>query len=166
MTDLLACPESKPGISNDRALTRIGTPEADFNLQDLRIFTSVPDHRDYGIATLRGLVLIYDEKPLHVEGIIEGAYYVRESQRPHACRPYRDWLESELEGCRNKERIRVPLKISREVVQAIRWPYAEDWAVRLSSGHVDGPYYDWAWGTDFIGKVVGIYLPGTSKGEC
>lgn len=150
-------------VRADAVLARPADTEFDFS--GFQVFTTVPDHRDYGIVALRGMVIVYDERPLHQEGIIEGAFYVRESQRPRSGMSWELWLQHE----RNDQQRRVgpagPLAIRREVVQAIHWPSDDEWAVRLPSGHVDGPYYDWAFGTDFIGKVAGIYLPAASTGE-
>lgn len=134
----------------------------DFGLHDLRIFDHIPDHRDYGIVALRGLVVIYDVKPLHTEGVIEGAFYVREHQYPRACRPWQDWLRSEWDERDRRAGPYSPLVITREVVRAIRWPRpgeTNNWAARLASGFIDGPYYDWCFGHNFVGKVVGIYRP-------
>ena len=76
------------------------------------------------------------------------------------------WLRLERDDERRRAGPAGPLAIQREVVQAIRWPSDDRWSVRLSSGHVDGPYHDWAFGADFIGKVAGIYLSATSSKEC
>lgn len=135
------------------------TPDAGFDLHGLRIFTSIPDHRDFGIAALMGMVAVYDEKLLHTEGIIEGGFYVRESQHPHSGLGWEGWLQHELRDSSPRSQPRSPLKTRREVVRAIRWPYKEQWSLRLSSGYVDGPYHDWAFGSDFVGRVVGIYHP-------
>jgi hypothetical protein len=142
------------------------TQPNDFDFSSFRIFTSVPDHRDYGIVALRGMVVIYDERPLHQEGIVAGAFYVKESQRPRSGMMWESWLLRENEDQRRRCGPAGPLAIQREVVQAVHWPHAGDWSVRLPSGFVDGPYCDWVFGTDFIGKVVGIYLPTASSGEC
>lgn len=139
-------------------------PEDEFDPQDFRVFTSIPDHRDFGIVALRGLVVIYDETPLHTEGIIEGAFYVREHQRPTSG-IWDDWLRREWDDRDRRHGPNVPLKVSREVVRAVRYPRSDHWAVRLASGFTDGPYHDWWFGRDFVGKVVGIYSPAP-KGEC
>jgi hypothetical protein len=153
------------------ALVRTDAPltkpvEAGFNFSGFRVFTTVPDHRDYGIAALRGMVVVYDERPLHQEGVIAGNFYVRESQRPRSGMAWDSWLQRERDDQRRRASPASPLAVQREVVQAIRWRDDRHWAVRMSSGFVDGPYADWAFGIDLIGKVVGIYLPATSKGEC
>jgi len=155
----------------ENALVRAGTAvaqpaEPGFDFSSFRVFTSIPDHRDYGIVALRGMVVVYDERPLHQEGVIAGAFYVRESQRPRGGMMWESWLRLECDDRQRRVGPAGPLAIRREVVQAINWPYEDDWAVRLPSGHVDGPYHDWAFGTDFIGKVAGIYLPTTSKEGC
>lgn len=144
------------------SLPQVADPVDDFDVQDLRIFDHIPDHPDYGIVALRGSALIYDISPIHSEGIVEGAFYVRESQRPVACRPWQDWLRDEWEDRDRRAGPNVPLAVTREVVRAVRWPRAKEvdnWAVRLASGFTDGPYYDWWFGRDFVGKVVGIYRP-------
>lgn len=138
--------------------------EAAFDLTNLRIFTSVPDHPDFGIVALRGMVVVYDERPLQQEGVVEGAFYVREGQRPRSGLTWQTWLNLES-ARRNDVGPAAPLAIRREVVKAIHWPHAERWSVRLASGHVDGPYDDATFGSDFIGKVVGIYLPTTAERE-
>lgn len=151
-------------VRADAALTN--PVEAAFDFSSFRVFTSVPDHRDFGIVALRGMVVIYDESSLHRESVVAGAFYVRESQRPRSGMQWESWLERERDERRRRCGPSGPLEIRREVVQAIQRPGENGWAVRLASGHIDGPYYDWAFGTDFIGKVVGVYLPSTSKGEC
>jgi hypothetical protein len=139
-------------------------PQEAFEFTGLRVFTSVPADRDYGIVALRGMVVIYDERPLHTEGILEGAFYVRESQRP-ASNIWDDWLRREWEDRDRRAGPYVPLVTRREVVQAVRFPRSDkttnNWAVRLSRGFIDGPYYDWWFGRDFVGKVVGIYRPAS-----
>ncbi|MBT2133967.1 hypothetical protein KK137_06435 [Croceibacterium sp. LX-88] len=135
----------------------------DFDLHDLRVFGRIPPDDNYDIVKLNGGVIVYDRVSIHVEGFLEGYLYVRESQHPSACMPWEDWLRYELDDghVRRRAQPTSPLKTRREVVQAIRWPLGDrpkdNWAVRLASGHVDGPYYDWAFGRDFVGKVVGIY---------
>jgi hypothetical protein len=132
---------------------------------DLRTFSAVPDCRDYGIVAMAGVVLIYDSRPLRLEGVVENALYVRESQRPVACMAWSTWLSREWEQRGEQVGPAGPLTISREVVQAIRWPHADSWALRLSSGHVDGPYHEWAFGRDLIGRIVGIYHPGRAAAQ-
>lgn len=141
------------------------TTEPDFDLSSLRVFTSVPDHRDFGIAALNGMVVVYDEGALRREGVHAGGFYVRESQRPRSGMAWTSWLEREQEDRQRRCGPSGPLEIRREVVMAVRRPGENGWAVRMASGHIDGPFYDWAFGTDFIGKVVGLYLPSTSKAE-
>lgn len=137
-----------------------------FDFADMRIFTSVPAHDFYDVVALRGAVVVMDRSLIGREGILEGALYVRESQRPHACMQWGHWLRVELDQGEVHRRAGPvgPLKTRREVVQATRWLRddgrpKDNWAVRLASGFVDGPYYDWSFGHDFIGKVVGIYRP-------
>jgi hypothetical protein len=144
----------------------VGSENDEFDPQDFQVFTSIPDHRDFGVVALRGMVVIYDEKPLQTEGIIEGAFYVRESQRTNAGYDWEEWLRRELEDRARRCGPFSPLKTSREVVRAVRWPRSDDWAVRLAGGFTDGPSYDWWFGRDFVGKVVGIYSPAPTKREC
>lgn len=142
-------------------LSSVPSPTSDFDLHSLRIFTSIPDHRDIGIVALHGMVVIYDEKPIQLEGIVDGSFYVRESQHPAAAMDWERWLLAEWK-CEYRARNGQPsslLKTRREVVKAMRWPYADNWSVRLSSGHIDGPYHGWAFGRDLVGKVVGLYRP-------
>ncbi|MGN6377151.1 MAG: hypothetical protein ACTHMG_16570 [Sphingomonas sp.] len=129
-----------------------------FNPREFRVFTSIPEHRDFGIVALKGLVIIYDEALLHTEGVIENAFYVRERQRP-VSGIWDDWLRREWDDRDRRHSPNVPLKVSREVAQAVRWPRSDHWALRLPSGFTDGPYHDWSFGRDLIGKVVGIYRP-------
>lgn len=96
---------------------------AEFDFSNFRIFTSVPDHRDYGIVALRGMVVVYDERPLHQEGLIADAFYVRESQRPRGGMTWESWLRFEGDDRQRRVGPAGPLAIRREVVQAIRWPY-------------------------------------------
>ena len=111
-------------------------------------------------------MIVYDEDPIHREGVIEGSYYVRESQRPHSMLAWEAWLKREWEERLNHVGPVGRLQIRREVVQAVRWPRSEHWALRLASGFTDGPYKDCWFGLDLIGKVVGIYLPSNTTGEC
>lgn len=137
-------------------------PADEFDLHDLRIFTSIPDHRDYGIVAMHGMVVVYDVRPICTEGIVDGAFYVRENQSPAAARPWSDWVRDEWKDCdRGRAGPTSPLITRREVVRAVRWPRggADSWALRLTSGFTDGPYYDWWFGRDFVGKVVGVYRP-------
>jgi hypothetical protein len=147
------------------SLPAIPPTPSDFSFHGFRIFTSVPDHPDYGTVALHGMVVIYDERPIHMEGLVEGSFYVRESQHPVAAMAWESWLKSEWEDRARRGQPRSPLKTRREVVQAMRWPYADNWSVRLSSGFVDGPYHDWAFGYDFVGKVVGIYRPRPTSSD-
>lgn len=137
----------------------IVAPDDEFDPQEFQVFTSIPDYEYYGIVTLRGMVVVYDKDILHREGIIEGAFYVREGQRPN-CGSWEDWLRREWDDRDRRCGPNVPLRISREVVRAVRWPRSEHWALRLSSGFTDGPYRDWWFGRDLVGKVVGVYHPG------
>jgi hypothetical protein len=166
MSELLERPGSTPGTSLGRALAHVPSTGADFNLRDLHIFTSVPDHRDFDVVSLRGLVAVYDREIRYREEIQEGAFYVREGQYAPGGGLMEGWHRRELQDQRGRAQPFAQLKTRREVVQAIRWPDRDSWALRLVSGHVDGPYHEWAFGSDLIGKVVGIYLPGSSKGEC
>lgn len=141
---------------------RLPAVEDRFDLTELQIFERIPE-RGHGVAVLRGLVVVYETNSIHYEGIVEGAFYVRERQRPAAGMVWDSWLRREWEDRTPRIQPRAMLCIDREVVRAIRWPGPDDWAVRLASGHVDGPYFDWAFGTDFVGKVVGIYQPAPFK---
>lgn len=141
---------------------QIVDPADEFEIHDLSIFERIPSGRDFGIVALHGKVVVYDSRPLSVEGVVEGAFYVRERQAPAGCRPWRDWVQDEFADACRRAGPGSPLITSREVVQAVRWPRDKgenSWAVRLSSGFTDGPYYDWWFGRDFVGKVVGIYRP-------
>jgi hypothetical protein len=128
----------------------------------MAIFATIPAH-GYGIVVLRGMVAVYDTEILHREDVQEGAFYVRESQRPPSCLPWVTWLREAVADEAEHRTVgpHSPLVIRREVVQAIRWPYPEDWALRLEGGSwVDGPYREGAFGRDLVGKVVGLFIPG------
>ena len=144
------------------------TGVANFDQLDskLRVFESIPP-LDHDVVVLGGIVAVFDTQLPHIEGIVEGAYYVRESQHPVANMSWEQWLRLERDDPDSHRRAqpRSPLKVTREVVQAIRWPHADNWALRLASGGVDGPYHEWAFGTDLIGKVVGIFRPLTTPRE-
>jgi len=148
------------------SVPQVVDPADDFEMDELLIFDSVPDHRDFGIVALKGLVAIYDTTSIYREGIIEGSFYVRENQRPAGHRPWQDWLRDEISHPERNVGPHSPLTTSREVVRAVRWPRSDkdsdNWAFRLASGFTDGPYYDWWFGRDVIGKVVGIYRPQAS----
>lgn len=164
MTQVLISPPVATGRA-DGALACAPRGDEGFDFSGLRRFTAVPDHRDFGIVALRGMVIVYDETPLSCEGIIEGAFYVRESQRPRSLMSWETWLKRERDDLDRRVGPVSPLQIRREVVQAVRWPRGGHWALRLASGFTDGPYYDHAFGLDLIGKVAGIYLPDTSARE-
>jgi len=141
----------------------IAPPIADdgFNLHDLRVFTSIPRYH-HDVVVLRGMVVVFETDGRCREGFIqEGSFYVRESQYPVANMSWDSWLDMECERRAKYKGLqpRSPLSIRREVVRAVRWPRSDNWALRLSSGFTDGPYHDWAFGCDLIGKVVGIYHP-------
>lgn len=133
----------------------------EFDLRSFKIFGRIPDHPDFGIVALRGAVLVYDESDLHREGVVEGALYVRESQHPTACMDWERWLDLERDDARRSRRAQPssPLKTRREVVQAVRAAAGDRWGLRLASGAIDGPYYEWAFGRNLVGKIVGIYRP-------
>ena len=132
----------------------------EFDLPRMQIFTHVPEHRDSGIVVLEGMVFVFDRHLVRVEGFLEGSFYVREHQRPVAGM---SWETHDRLNREHGRQMRSRIDVDREVVQAIRWPSAKEWALRLASGFVDGPYYDWGFGHDLIGKVVGIYRPETGR---
>lgn len=143
----LAAP-SAPAVTSDA-----------FTLPELRVYTSIPDYRCYGIATLRGGVVVYEDC-LCREGVVEGAFYVVENQNTPANMGYDRWLEEEWDGAARRAQPRSPLKVSRRVVQLVRHPkMANHWLRRESSGFSDGPFPDWSVGFNLIGRVVGIYAP-------
>ena len=133
---------------------------AEFDVGDFQVFREIPEDRDVGIVSLRGAVLVYDAGPLHREGILDGAYYVREHQRPTASMQWKQWLELEYgDAVKGSHGPTGLLRTTREVVQARRMPVGDRWGLRLASGITDGPYHDWAFGRDLVGKVVGMYRP-------
>lgn len=152
-----------------RALTcieRPGLPPANldegpgFDFSDLRIFTSIPRHQ-HDVVAMHGLVVVYDTDCIGREGIQFGKLYVREHQRPYAMRNWEDWLKHEWAERDRRCGPAVRLRTNREVVQAIQHRNGGP-ALRMATGGVDGPYYEWAFGSNLIGKVVGIYRPSGS----
>lgn len=135
---------------------------AGFDFSDLRIFTSIPRcHHD--VAVMHGLVVVYDTDCIGREGIQIGKLYIRESQRPYAMFSWEEWLKLEWE---ERDRRCGPssfLRTRREVVQAVHHRHGSGLALRMATGGVDGPYHDWAFGRDLIGKVVGVYQPAGLK---
>lgn len=127
------------------------------NAQDLAAYNFVPCGCD--VVPLGGLVAIFDRDTLRREEITEGAYYVRERQRPRASMPWSNWLALETQDATPRSGPASPLQIEREVVRAIRWRCGDQWALQSAEGYTDGPFYDWAFGHDFIGKVIGLYQP-------
>lgn len=133
-----------------------------FNLAGLRAFASVPEH--CGVTTLRGAVVVYDPDHIHREGVIEGAFYVIESQRPPSSMDYARWLEEERHGASRRAQPLSPLTTSRRIVQMVRLAERPDWWWhRLPSGFHDGPLEDWSIGFNVVGKVVGLYAPDLGK---
>jgi hypothetical protein len=156
---------SSTGLSKSASLAVRTTlapaaPEAaSFDIACLQIFSEIPAfHHD--VVALSGMVAVYDYECLGREGIEEGGFYVRESQHTPAAMSWDRWLTAELQDRTPRCQPRSPLKVRREVVRAFRCPQTGNWALQLASGFIDGPYHDWSFGTDLIGKVVGIYLPG------
>lgn len=131
---------------------------APLSFGELERFRTVPQGRDFDVATVMGLVVVFDRKPIFSEGIVEGRLYVRENQRSPGGAPWDAWLKLELERSEGG-RPSSQLITSREVVQAVVHP-AGGPAFRLANRFVDGPYREWAYGLDVIGKVIGLYEPG------
>lgn len=128
-----------------------------FDFSHLRAFSSIPTV-SHDIVTMRGLVAVYDKRVFG--GIEMGKLYVRESQRPAGGQSWQGWLEGEVRHSHHMHQPFSQLCTSREVVQAVAWPHEDSLAFRLASGFTDGPYQAWAYGSDIIGEVVGLYLPG------
>ena len=138
----------------------IAEPEG-FDVSELHIFTSIPRYH-HDVVALRGLVVVFDTECLRREGIQMGKLYVRQNQSPPSSMAWEEWLKQEWA---DRERRHGPvsrLRISREVVLAFAHPRHGGPCVRLDSGYVDGPYHEWAFGMDLIGKVVGVYRPDAS----
>lgn len=132
--------------------------ECPFDFSDLRIFTSIPRYH-HDVAVMRGSVVVYDTECIGRESVQIGKLYIRENQRPYSMMSWEGWLQREWQERHRRAGPSVRLRTCREVVQAINWPHEGDLALRMATGGVDGPYHDWAFGTDLIGKVVGLYLP-------
>lgn len=142
-----------------RALT-LAVPESEAfaeSAQDLAIFNFVPSGCD--VVPLGGMVAIFDRDTLCREEITEGAYYVRERQRPRAGILWSNWLALEARDATPRFGPASPLQIEREVVRAVRWRRGDQWALQSAEGYTDGPFHDWAFGHDVIGKVIGLYQP-------
>ena len=136
----------------------LGAQPNGFDFSDLRIFTSIPRYH-HDVAAMHGLVVVYDTDCIGREGIQLGKLYVREHQQPFSNMSWEGWLQREWDERHRRAGPSARLRTSREVVQAIHWPYEGDLALRMATGGVDGPYYEWAYGSDLIGKVVGVYSP-------
>ncbi len=151
MTEPIFRPFSRPADDIDQAFPEIEVPQ-------LSAFDVVPEH-GYGVVIMRGQVIVYDSEALHREAVIEGEYYVAESQRPPGNMPLINWLRLE-----QRDEVRAqpysPLKTERQVVQLVRRGIGPDnWFQRLVGGYGDGPYYDATIGNNLVGRVVGIFRP-------
>lgn len=140
----------------------LGNQATGFDFSDLRIFTSIPRYH-HDVAAMHGIVVVYDTDCISREGIKTGGLYIRESQRPPAAMPWEEWLKHEWNDREHRHSPYSRLTTRREVVQAVEHPHAGKMALRMATGGIDGPYHDWAFGLDLIGKVVGIYLSEGAK---
>lgn len=128
-----------------------------FTFDDLRVFTSIPEHH-HDVTALLGLVVVYDTDTLCREDIQEGALYVVEDHRPVGGMSWEIYDRLNREHGPREPRVRI--KTSRRVIRAVRCEHDPGlWWQVLPSGHRDGPIYDWAMAHNFVGKVVGIYRP-------
>lgn len=130
---------------------------SDFAIDDLQVFTSIPEHR-HDVVSLLGLVMVYETDALDYEAIQEGAFYVVEDQHPVGGMNWEthDRLNREHGPSAPRSRIRT----SRRVIRAVRCHHDPSlWWQVLPSGHCDGPIPDWSMAHNFVGKVVGIYRP-------
>jgi len=130
----------------------------------LRVFTRIPKHH-HDVTALLGLVLVYETDTLCRDGLEEGALYVVESQHPVAGMSWETYDRFNLK--RDPREGRVRLETKRRVVRLIR-PERDPkhWYHVLPSGWHDGPFIDeWRAAQDFVGKVVGIYVPGGLEGR-
>lgn len=132
--------------------------EHGFDFSNLRRFDQIPPHDTFDVVPMRGLVVVFDRKALDIEGIQPGQLYVRESQRPCGAMAWRDWLETEARHGDFAGPASL-LRTRRGVVQAIPHPRHGGPSFRLDSGFVDGPYKEWCYGHNLVGKVVGVYAP-------
>lgn len=128
-----------------------------FGFNDLRVFTSIPEHH-HDVTTLLGLVIVYETDALCREGVKEGGLYVVESQQPVGGMTWD--IYDRLNRERGPREPRARIKTSRRVIRAVRCDHDPElsWQI-LPSGYRDGPFHDWAMAHDFVGKVVGIYRP-------
>lgn len=132
-------------------------PEATFTFPELQVFTRIPP-KHHGVASVGGMVVVFDTHSLGREPIIEGAFYVAESQHPPAGMSWEQFLQHE--SARPASEPRGQLVTRRRVVRTLRCASGQDrWWLVQPSGFSDGPICGWALGHNFVGKVVGIYQP-------
>lgn len=117
----------------------------------LRSFDRVPPPFD--VVPLGGVVAVYDPRWFD---IVEGRYYVVESQNP----PGGMGWQAYDDHVRRYDGPRTLLKTTRRVIRAIRREQTGDaWWFVHERGSADGPIKDWAAGHNVVGEVVGIYRP-------
>ena len=129
-----------------------------FDFSDLQVFDTIPRY-NHDVVPMHGLVIVFDKLAFRYEGFIEGKLYVRENQRPAANLRYDSWLDLEREYGQPAGPSS-PLVTHREVVRYVTHAPTGLPALRMDSRFVDGPYQEWAFGRNLVGKVVGIYRPG------
>lgn len=131
----------------------------EFALDDLRVFSSIPENH-HDVVPLLGMVAVYETDTLRRDGVIDGALYVVEDQRPVGGMSWEtsDRLNRELGPGQPRSRI----KTRRRVVRAVKCPGdPSSWFHVQPGGYPDGPIVDWAVAHNFVGRVVGVYEPGT-----
>lgn len=120
----------------------------------LESFARIPPGFD--VVPLSGMAAVFNPK---WSDIIEGRYYVVESQQPTGGMSWHLYDEHVLR-CDRDGSPRTLLKTTRRVVQAIRRENTGTaWWFVHESGFSDGPIKDWAVGHNIVGEVVGIYQP-------
>lgn len=133
-----------------------------FDFSDLRVFSHIPEG-GFDVVAMCGGVIVFDRQAHHWGPIEVGKLYVRESQHPPGASAYSDWLDREREDARSRGQPFALLKTRREVVQAITHPATGGPAYRLACGFIDGPYKEWCYSYDIVGKVVGVYRPDLAE---
>lgn len=127
----------------------------DFALDDLRVFHSIPDN-SHDVVSLLGMVVVYETDTLARDGLIDGALYVIEDQRPVGGMNWETCDRLNRERGPGQPRYRI--KTRRRVIRAVKHPNDPcAWFHLQPGGYPDGPIYDWAVADNFVGRVVGIY---------
>ena len=119
----------------------------------LRSFDRVPPPFD--VVPLGGMVAVFDPR---WSNIVEGRFYVIESQRPVGGMSWETYDQFNRAHGPGEPRVRIAT--TRRVIRAVRKERTgDDWWFIQENGFADGPIMDWAAGHNIVGEVVGIYRP-------